>query len=88
MPTQYITEKLIFGHSVDQFISWAVIMDNKELFKFRGLLYMASNNQSSLQHVPSVSLCFEYMTGCVLLSAETCAEHQTLPAVPKIMLAL
>lgn len=35
---------------------------------------MARNYQSSMQFL-SISLCFECMTGCVLLSAEACVEQ-------------
>lgn len=41
----------------------------------RELLYMARNIQSSMKQPPPVSLCFECMTGCLLLSAETCVEQ-------------
>ncbi len=56
-------------------ISWYKTDSLTSLVKFRGLLYMARSNQSSLKQFPSVSLCFECMTGCVLLSAETCVEQ-------------
>lgn len=40
-----------------------------------GLLYMARNYQSSVKQFLLESLCFDCMTGCVLLSAETCVEQ-------------